>query len=124
MSSSQGANGGGTTSIDSKGFFGHPMGLSTLFFTEMWERFSFYGIRPLLVLFMAALHPRIWNRTKSPRNCWHHALYLMSPAGWLDCRPVVGPTQSDPDKKILISVGHLRSAVVLRTRSRSFFPSV
>ncbi|HVT03982.1 MAG TPA: hypothetical protein VHL58_11495 [Thermoanaerobaculia bacterium] len=29
---------------DSRGFFGHPAGLSTLFFTEMWERFS-YGIR-------------------------------------------------------------------------------
>ena len=35
-------------------FFGHPLGLSTLFMTEMWERFSFYGLRPLLVLFMAA----------------------------------------------------------------------
>ena len=35
-------------------FFGHPSGLSTLFFTEMWERFSYYGIRPLLVLFMTA----------------------------------------------------------------------
>jgi len=35
-------------------FFGHPVGLSTLFFTEMWERFSYYGIRPLLVLFMTA----------------------------------------------------------------------
>jgi proton-dependent oligopeptide transporter, POT family len=35
-------------------FFGHPRGLATLFFTETWERFSFYGLRPLLVLFMAA----------------------------------------------------------------------
>ncbi|HEX8430318.1 MAG TPA: hypothetical protein VF625_03485, partial [Longimicrobium sp.] len=35
-------------------FFGHPRGLATLFATEMWERFSFYGLRPLLVLFMAA----------------------------------------------------------------------
>jgi POT family proton-dependent oligopeptide transporter len=35
-------------------FFGQPVGLSTLFFTEMWERFSFYGIRPLLILFMTA----------------------------------------------------------------------
>src|SRR3982750_3006801 len=35
-------------------FFGHPVGLSTLFFTEMWERFSYYGIRPLLILFMTA----------------------------------------------------------------------
>ena len=37
-----------------RGFFGHPIGLSTLFFTEMWERFSYYGLRPLLVLYMAA----------------------------------------------------------------------
>src|SRR5699024_3043696 len=32
---------------------GHPRGLSTLFFTEFWERFSYYGMRALLVLFMA-----------------------------------------------------------------------
>jgi proton-dependent oligopeptide transporter, POT family len=31
---------------------GHPRGLYTLFFTEMWERFSYYGMRALLVLFM------------------------------------------------------------------------
>jgi POT family proton-dependent oligopeptide transporter len=35
-------------------FFGHPRGLATLFFTEMWERFSYYGIRGLLILFMTA----------------------------------------------------------------------
>jgi proton-dependent oligopeptide transporter, POT family len=33
-------------------FFGHPRGLSTLFFTELWERFSYYGMRALLVLYM------------------------------------------------------------------------
>ncbi|MFV2074377.1 MAG: MFS transporter, partial [Thermoanaerobaculales bacterium] len=37
-----------------KQFFGHPRGLSTLFFTEMWERFSYYGMRALLILFMTA----------------------------------------------------------------------
>ena len=35
-------------------WFGHPRGLSTLFFTELWERFSYYGMRALLVLFMTA----------------------------------------------------------------------
>ncbi len=34
------------------GFFGHPRGLSTLFFTEMWERFSYYGMRGFLILYM------------------------------------------------------------------------
>jgi POT family proton-dependent oligopeptide transporter len=33
-------------------FFGHPVGLFVLFFTEMWERFSYYGMRSLLVLYM------------------------------------------------------------------------
>jgi POT family proton-dependent oligopeptide transporter len=36
------------------GFFGHPRGLSTLFFTEMWERFSYYGMRAFLILYMTA----------------------------------------------------------------------
>ncbi len=35
-------------------FFGHPRGLATLFFTEMWERFSYYGMRALLILFKTA----------------------------------------------------------------------
>lgn len=35
-----------------KAFFGHPIGLLVLFFTEMWERFSYYGMRALLVLYM------------------------------------------------------------------------
>src|SRR5260370_42401531 len=39
------------TAID-RGFFGHPRGLSTLFFTEMWERFSYYGMRAILTLYM------------------------------------------------------------------------
>jgi len=35
-------------------WFGHPRGLATLFFTEMWERFSYYGMRALLILYMSA----------------------------------------------------------------------
>src|ERR1041385_7242774 len=41
-------------SSDDRGFFGHPWGLSTLFFTEMWERFSYYGMRALLTLYMTS----------------------------------------------------------------------
>ena len=40
--------------LDDRGFFGHPRGLSTLFFTEMWERFSYYGMRAFLILYMVA----------------------------------------------------------------------
>jgi POT family proton-dependent oligopeptide transporter len=42
------------TAADDTGFFGHPRGLSTLFFTEMWERFSYYGMRALLMLYMTS----------------------------------------------------------------------
>jgi len=35
-------------------FFGHPRGLATLFLTEMWERFTFYGMRAVLLLFLVA----------------------------------------------------------------------
>jgi proton-dependent oligopeptide transporter, POT family len=35
-------------------FFGHPRGLATLFFTEMWERFTYYGMRAVLVLFLVS----------------------------------------------------------------------
>lgn len=47
-----------TTSLDAAradtSFYGHPRGLATLFFTEMWERYSYYGTRALLILFMTA----------------------------------------------------------------------
>jgi POT family proton-dependent oligopeptide transporter len=39
-------------------FFGHPRGLATLFLTEMWERFTYYGMRALLVLFLVAHVPQ------------------------------------------------------------------
>ncbi|MDG2151889.1 MAG: MFS transporter, partial [Polaribacter sp.] len=37
-----------------KELFGHPVGLYVLFFTEMWERFSYYGMRAILVLYLVA----------------------------------------------------------------------
>lgn len=39
-------------SVPQKGFFGQPKGLSTLFFTEFWERFSYYGMRAILLFYM------------------------------------------------------------------------
>ena len=37
-----------------KELFGHPVGLYYLFFTELWERFSYYGMRAILVLYLVA----------------------------------------------------------------------
>src|ERR1700716_4589986 len=52
MSTPIDGSGASPTTVDDKGFFGHPRGLSTLFFTEMWERFSYYGMRAILTLYM------------------------------------------------------------------------
>ena len=52
MSKSPDANTDPTSFFDNYGFFGHPRGLSTLFYTEMWERFSYYGMRAILTLYM------------------------------------------------------------------------
>ena len=52
MSTPVDAAGPGSTPLPDRGFFGHPRGLSTLFFTEMWERFSYYGMRAILTLYM------------------------------------------------------------------------
>lgn len=41
-----------TQTLDTGGIAGHPRGLTTLFFTEMWERFSFYGLKAILLLYM------------------------------------------------------------------------
>lgn len=42
------------TKLNEKELFGHPIGLYVLFFTEMWERFSYYGMRAILVLYLVA----------------------------------------------------------------------
>ena len=47
-----------------KELFGHPVGLYVLFFTEMWERFSYYGMRAILVLYLVFLQMLI-----SPTKC-------------------------------------------------------
>ena len=42
------------TAPEHKELFGHPIGLYILFFTEMWERFSYYGMRAILVLYLVS----------------------------------------------------------------------
>jgi POT family proton-dependent oligopeptide transporter len=70
-------------------FFGHPSGLSTLFFTEMWERFSFYGLRAILVFFMTASLAAGGlgfdvERTGAIYGTYAASVYLMSmPGGWV-----------------------------------------
>lgn len=94
------------------GFFGHPKGLSTLFFTEMWERFSYYGLRPLLVLFMAAAITKDgwgWERSEASAIVGIYAacVYLASlPGGWIADK-LLGLRKATLYGGILISAGHI-----------------
>ena len=54
-----------TTGEPESQLFGHPRGLTFLFTTEMWERFSYYGMRAILVLYLTnflLLHPQVRPR--------------------------------------------------------------
>jgi POT family proton-dependent oligopeptide transporter len=93
-------------------FFGHPRGLSTLFFTEMWERFSYYGLRPLLVLFMSATVINGgygFDRTTASAivGIYGAFVYLMSlPGGWVADR-LLGLRRAIFVGAVLISSGHI-----------------
>lgn len=100
------------TEITDTGFFGHPRGLSTLFFTEMWERFSYYGLRPLLVLFMsAALMDGGFGIERSQASAivgiYAASVYLASlPGGWVADR-LLGLRRAIMYGAVLISSGHI-----------------
>ena len=70
-------------------FFGHPKGLSTLFFTEMWERFSYYGMRAILLLYMVAPLQEGGMALSTQTSGAIYGLYTMFvyllalPGGWL-----------------------------------------
>src|SRR5690606_24952056 len=94
------------------GFFGHPKGLATLFFTEMWERFSYYGLRPLLVLFMsAALFDGGFGFDRGQAaaivGIYGACVYLASlPGGWVADR-LLGLRRAILYGAALISLGHI-----------------
>jgi proton-dependent oligopeptide transporter, POT family len=97
---------------DDRAFFGHPRGLSTLFLTEMWERFSFYGLRPLLVLFMTAALASGGFGFDRPQasaivGIYAASVYLSSlPGGWIADR-ILGLRRAIFVGAVLISLGHL-----------------
>lgn len=95
--------------------FGHPVGLYVLFFTEMWERFSYYGMRALLTLYMTAQtldgDPQSglgWTTTEAlALYGWYTMLvYVMSiPGGFLADR-YLGQKKAVTIGAILLTIGH------------------
>ncbi|MGD0500585.1 MAG: peptide MFS transporter [Bryobacteraceae bacterium] len=91
-------------------FFGHPRGLATLFFTEMWERFSYYGMRALLILFMTAGVERGGlgfpvAKAAAIYGLYTAMVYLLSlPGGWVADR-IIGQRKAVLYGGVLIACG-------------------
>lgn len=107
-------------------FFGHPYPLSSLFFTEMWERFSFYGIRPLLILFMAATvydggMGLARENASAIVGIFAGSMYLAAlPGGWL-ADNWLGQQKAVWYGSILIALGHLSIALSAILGNNLFF---
>ncbi|MBN0045984.1 MFS transporter [Streptomyces actuosus] len=92
-----------------KTFFGHPRGLATLFMTEMWERFSYYGMRALLPLYLVApsgLNLGMGSAT-AIYSVYVSLVYLLAlPGGWVADR-FLGPRKTVAVSGLIIMLGHL-----------------
>jgi proton-dependent oligopeptide transporter, POT family len=100
----------------------HPAGLSTLFFAEMWERFSYYGMRAILVLFMVAPPGQgglgfTTRDAASLYGTYTMAVYMLSVVGGLAADRFLGASRAVLAGGIIIACGHFSMAV----HSLSFF---
>ncbi|UQZ34119.1 MFS transporter [Paenibacillus sp. PK3_47] len=103
-------------SVPQRGFFGHPRGLFTLFFTEFWERFSYYGMRAILVYYMyyelsqggLGMDERI---ALSIMSIYGSLVYMSGIiGGWLADR-IFGASKAVFYGGILIMLGHITLAI-------------
>jgi POT family proton-dependent oligopeptide transporter len=96
--------------------FGHPRGIATLFFTEMWERFNYYGMRALLVLFLVSAVQEggfgLDDRTATAiYGLFTAAVYIVAlPGGWVADR-LIGAQMAVIWGGVLIAVGSLLLAI-------------
>ncbi|MDQ3212664.1 MAG: peptide MFS transporter [Acidobacteriota bacterium] len=110
----RGGSGRGATGYDTA-FFGHPKGLSTLFFTEMWERFSYYGMRALLLLYMTAPLAAGGLGFDTAKGGAIYGLYTSMvymttlPGGWIADR-LIGQRRAVLYGGMLIASGHFSMA--------------
>jgi POT family proton-dependent oligopeptide transporter len=103
-----------TTSADAvsgdRSFFGHPRGLAVLFLTEMWERFSFYGMRALLVLYLTQ-HFLFGDREAQGLYAAYASLVYLAPVlgGWVADR-YLGSRKAVTVGALLLVAGHFGMA--------------
>jgi proton-dependent oligopeptide transporter, POT family len=99
-----------------KTFFGHPRGLATLFLTEMWERFTFYGMRAVLILFLVATVAGgglgLDDKTAAAiYGLYNAGVYLAAlPGGWVADR-LIGAQRAVMLGGLAITAGNLLLAI-------------
>jgi POT family proton-dependent oligopeptide transporter len=106
-------------------FFGHPIGLRTLFLTEMWERMSYYGMRALLVLYMTGavtgFNPGLgWSQVDAQAiyGIYVGMVYFMVvPGGWI-ADNILGHQKAVLIGALVIALGHFTLALPVE---QSFF---
>lgn len=102
--------------VSQKTFMGHPRGLATLFFTEMWERFSYYGMRAILILYMTKTMAEGGMGIDDDEGAAIYGLYTMFvyllalPGGWLADR-LYGLQKAVWIGGIIIALGHFSMAI-------------
>ena len=99
-------------------FFGHPIGLRTLFLTEMWERMSYYGMRALLVLYMTGavtgFNPGLgWSQVESQAiyGIYSGMVYFMVVPGGLIAYNILGHQKAVLIGALIIALGHFTLAI-------------
>ncbi len=114
----------GGSETNQKTVLGHPSGLFVLFFTEMWERFSYYGMRALLVLFLVSSvldEGWGWDRSEALMlYAWYTGLVYITPIfGGLIADKIMGYRKAVVLGALLMTLGH--ASMALEVAADAFF---
>ncbi len=101
---------GRSGSGDQKDFFGHPRGLAVCFMTEMWERFSYYGMRALLIFYLTQHFLFSDQRSALIYGAYTSLVYLMPVIGGILSDRYLGPRKAVTFGAILLVLGHFGMA--------------
>jgi len=100
----------GAPASDEKTFMGHPRGLVTLFFTEMWERFSFYGMRALLVIYLTQHFLFSDDKAQGLYGAYAALVYLIPVIGGVLADRFLGSRTAVTIGAVLLVLGHFGMA--------------
>ncbi|RZL98381.1 MAG: MFS transporter, partial [Sphingomonas sp.] len=102
----------GGVPADAKTFLGHPRGLFMLFFAEMWERFSYYGMRAILVLYLTKHFLFAEQPAYAIYGAYTSLVYITPIIGGYIADRHLGARRAVLAGGVLITIGHLLIALV------------